>query len=320
MKFKINALALSILLFVSPVWAGDENGFSGSIAGGFMFIYSSNNLNPEHSDKIINDLSSGTDQKSEIVPLLLPQMAYNFGTDGQFGFYLDTDPAIDEVGDFSIQTGYVQRIQGVGVLDVGVFTNPFEKAWENPYLVGTARQDTDVIKYGAKIALNRIMSTGLRLNVVYMKDDVDNDTLGKVESDLARDGNVLALNANYSFEISEDFQIRPRLSFRKGTYDGESNSFKKIKFDIEAEYRTGKFHFVPRFFISRSEYEKLNPIFGKTRQDDGYGAELMVRYDTPFNIEDLAITGLVSYSKGDANINFFDTKSFSCGLAIQYTF
>lgn len=320
----ITATTLVFISIASQVNAHGDNdeqgGFRGSVAGGVMWIDSANSLNPEHSDKRINSLESSPEKKSEIVPILLPELSYSFGSNYNQGVYLNTTPPIDEAGRFSILGGYSYKLKGIGVVDVNGFLNPFETAWEDPYLVGVDRKETDVMKYGVKLAFNRILDTGLWVNLVYMNDDVDNDALGLRIPELNRDGYIVAFNTNYSFYISDNLEIRPRLSYRKGEYDGESNSFSKFKADLEVRYTLRKWDFVPRVYASFSDYDSMNPVFHKTQDDEGYGASLLVGYREPFGFENYRVLGRIEAGKSDSNINFFDTESFSLGFAVQYTF
>jgi hypothetical protein len=114
--------------------------------------------------------------------------------------------------------------------------------------------------------------------------------------------------------------LRPRLSVRKGEYDGESNSFIKGKFDLEARYTIDKLTLLPRVFYSHSTYDKIDPIFAKTRTNDGYGAMMIVSYTAPFNLEHWTLQGLVGYSRGESNITFYDTESVSGGIFMSYRF
>ena len=60
----------------------------------------------------------------------------------------------------------------------------------------------------------------MRINIVYMKDDVEDDLIGMLTPDLERDGGVYALNVNYSLYITDTLEIRPRFGVRKGDYEG----------------------------------------------------------------------------------------------------
>lgn len=306
---------------VSTVFGAEDetDNFEGRVGLGIIFINSGNNLNPSGSKKYISDLNSAADKESSILPIILPSVTYTVKNSGGLKFYFDTEPPIDEAGGFGINFGgsYPTKI---GIVDTSLFFTPFEEAWKNPYATGVNRETTSTSKYGVKIALNRIMGTGLRVNTVFMNDDVTDDLIGEIMPEMGRDGSVYALNANYSFYISETLEVRPRISVRKGEYDGSSNSFTKYKVDLEARYKSDRLMIIPRIFYSSSEYDEMNPIFDKTRKDDGYGANVMINYMAPFGLRDWSVLGLIGFSKGDSNITFYDTESLSIGAGISYSF
>ena len=158
--------------------------------------------------------------------------------------------------------------------------------------------------------------------MVLMEDDVDVDRIGEITPELARDGFVFAFNANYSFYISKFFEVRPRFSYKIGDYDGESNSFSKVKFDLEARYTILEWRLtiIPRLFYSRSEYDEINPIYAETREDNGYGANILLNYSAPFGYKDWSLQGLLGVSKGDSNITFYDTEAINTGVFAVYKF
>ncbi len=171
-----------------------------------MFIDSGNNLNPHGSKAYLNDLNSAADKESMTIPLILPDVTYDIGDQDGVKLYFNTEPPIDEVGGFVINFGGSYPIENVGIININAFFTPFEEVWENPYITGVDRQTTRTSRYGARVAFNRILGTGLRVNVVYMNDDVDEDVIGKLMPELSRDGAVYALNANYSFNITPNDQ------------------------------------------------------------------------------------------------------------------
>lgn len=311
------------VLLLAVAAMGEEPGvdtFSGSVAAGFMVIDSGDNLNPDGSDKQIDNLDSAAERKTSIIPVILPNVNWDVGEPGQFKLYLNSRPPIDEVGSFALNVGGSRQVSGLGVVEAGMFFTPFARVWKNPYLTGVKREKTETSKYGAGIALNRVMGSGLRLNAVFMVDEVDDDEIGRLVPDLARDGSVFALNINYSFNLSETFEIRPRLGIRKGEYDGESNSFVKYKADLEARYRVGRFMMIPRVSYSHSEYDEIHPLFGITRKNDSYGAHVMLNRLAPFGWRDWSLQLIAGYSRGDSNIDFYDTEGLSAGVFASYSF
>lgn len=311
---------LALFWITSSVSANGQNEFDGRVGLGGIMIYSGNNLNPKGSEKNIDDLNSAADKELTVLPMILPEVTYDVGESEGLKLYFTTEPPIDEVGGFAFILGASYPIEGLVVFDMNAFFTPFEEVWKNPYITGIDRETTTTSKYGAKIAFNRIMGTGLRLNAVYMNDDVDDDIIGSLNPEMARDGAIYALNANYSFHLSKSFELRPRMSIRKGDYDGEANSFTKYKFDIEARNMVGHIMYISRIYYSYSGYDKTNPIFDKTRNNNGYGISLMTNYIAPFGFDNWSLIGLLSLSKGDSNIDFYDTEAITFGAFMTYNF
>ena len=321
MKMQFLGLTAMVFSAASALDAAEtRDQWRGSVGFGAVVIDSGNNLNPEGSQKRLDDLSSAADPETSFIPAILPEVTWDAGEPGGFKFYLTTDPPIDEVGGFALNLGTTYRIANIGIGDTALFFTPFAKVWEDPYATGVDRRETDTTKYGFRVGLNRIMDTGLRSQFVYLNDSVDDDVIGRLIPELERDGAIYSLNLNYSYYYSESLEIRPRMSFRQGTYEGEANSFTKVKADLEMRYQTGKWMVVPRVYYSHSDYEEIHPVFGVTRKNDGYGASLMATYLEPFNQKNWSATSLVSISRGDSNIDFFDTKATTVGAMLSYHF
>lgn len=298
---------------------GEKSSIKGSVGIGAMVINLSDNLNPDGSDKRLDSLNSTADKELTVIPFILPEVVYDIGEPDGAKLYLNTRPAIEEVG-FAINVGGSHPLSDVGMIDVSVFLTPLEKVYKDPYLIDVARESTSATKYGAKVAVNNILDTELGMSAVYMKNEVDDDVIGKLQPDLARDGAVYAFTAEYGLFSSPTFELKPRFTVSKGEYDGESNSFFKGKFDLEARYTIDRLTFLPQVSYSHSTYDTIDPIFAETRKNDGYGAMMIVSYATPFNLEDWALQGLIGYGRGESNIAFYDTESVSGGIFMTYRF
>jgi hypothetical protein len=316
----ISVCATALIYLPGLSAAGLTDSLSGSIGLGAIVIDSGNNLNPQGSEKRLDNLDSAADPETTFLPAILPEVTWDAGQPEGVKFYLETDPPIDEVGGFALNLGATYETGKAGILDTAVFFTPFEQAWENPYITGINRKETDTTKYGLRIGLNRIMGTGFRAQLVYLNDDVDDDVIGELMPEMARDGAVYSLNLNYSYYVGNNLELRPRVSIRKGDYDGEANSFRKYKIDLETRYMTGQWMIVPRVYYSHSDFEETNPIFDKTRKNDSYGASLMTTYMAPFNWEKWSTTCLLALSRGDSNIDFYDTEATTFGGVLSYHF
>ncbi len=319
-KGLISVAAATLFILPNFTEAKATDSFSGTIGVGAIVIDSGNNLNPEGSKKRIDSLDSAADRETTFLPGILPELTWDVGESEGIKLYFKTDPPIDEVGGFAFNLGASYELGKAGILDTAVFFTPFEEAWKNPYITGVDREETDTTKYGFRLGLNRILGTGFRAQFVYLEDEVDDDVIGDLIPELARDGSVYSVGVNYSFYVGENLELRPRVSVRKGDYDGEANSFIKYKVDFEARYMTGDWIVVPRVYFSHSKFEETDPVFDKTRDNNSYGLSLMTTYKAPFNWENWSVTGLASLSKGDSNIDFYDTESLTCGVLLNYHF
>lgn len=315
------AASIGVMSGTIAVSADEAAGrLTAGIGVGAMVIDSGNNLVPGGSSKIIDDLDSAVERETAFVPLLIPSIAYRLNETGETSLFLNTDPPIDEVGSLGINAGISHTVDGTGILEFGTFISPFAEAYKNPYLVGVRRETTSAMQYGVKVAFNRILGSGLRVNAAWMNEDIDDDQIGRMNPAMDRDGNVYSLKTNYSIYLSENLEIRPRFGISAGDYKGEANSYVKLKPGIEINCSFGNLGVESEFFYSSSTYDESNPIFGKTREDDGYGMTLTLYYVEPFGYENFTVVGLAGYSRDDSNINFYDTEAITTGVLVNYDF
>lgn len=312
----------ALVLGFCPQMAGATEETSGKFAGtvgiGLIFVDAGDNLDPKASNKVLTDFDREADRKSTVLPIVMPDLQYDFGAPGGGRLYLNGKPPIDEVGGFAVNFGLTVPLGQAGTGDVGLFLTPFARVWKNPYLTEVGREATSSTRFGAKAGLDKIFATGLGLSAVYMNHDVEDDVIGRLQPDLARDGDVYALVAGYEILANQTFGLQPRLTVSKGEYDGESNSYVKGRIELEGRYSRERLTLLPQFFYSHATYDKIDPVFAETRQSDGYGAMLIACYAAPFGLKNWALQGLAGYSRGESNITFYDTEAVSAGVLMSY--
>ena len=296
----------------------DKGKIEGTVGIGMIFVTASDNLDTKASKKWSEGLDREADRQTYAIPFVMPDLRYDIGAPAGAKLYLNTKPPIDDVGGFAINFGVTQPLAGIGTADIGVFLTPFERVWKDPYLTEVGREATSSAKFGAKAGLAKLFDTDLGLCAVYMNHQVDDDVIGRLQPDLARDGAVYALVAEYELLASRTWGLQPRLTASKGEYDGESNSFVKGRIELEGRYSRERLTLLPQVFYSHATYDKIDPIFSETRQNDGYGAMLIVSYAAPFQLERWALQGLAGYSRGESNITFYDTEAMSAGILMTY--
>lgn len=318
--FNLTGSVLGIAILLSPLPSYGENSdyFSGDISGGIILIDSGNNLNPSSSKEVITDLDSPADRELSTIPLIVPNLRYT--SENGIYYHLTTRPPVQEVGALSFGLGIGKNIEGIGITEIGVFASPFGEVWENPYLVGSPREETDNQKYGTYLRWNKILGTRAQFTAFYYADNVDDDTIGMLEPDLERDGQSYGVEAGYAFPLGPSFMLLPKVAISSGDYDGDANSYYRYTANLVARIRLGKLSIMPTISYSKTDYDEIHPFFERTREEDEYSFSLHLKYESPFGMQKYSIQSFLGVGESDANIDFFDTESLSGGVSISYRF
>ena len=78
-------------------------------------------------------------------------------------------------------------------------------------------------------------------------------------------------------------------------------------------YRADPFTFIANGFIGWADYDKRNPIFDKTQEDDRYGFGTSLYYKNPwdwrlFGSNPMSFFVSTAYTETDSNIDFYDQE------------
>ena len=305
------------LLILLPCLAHAAERKQNSIELGIFLIEQANNLNTWSSNKRIENLTSEPQSHSRLFPIVLFDLNLRYGR-GNF-LYLKTPIVEMESSGIALGTEY-QLSNDRGTLDLSVSYFPFDEEWKNPYLTGVDRQDTDVTRFGIKLAWKEILNTGLDVDLSAQTIDVQDDEIGKLFDALRRDGNIYAVSVSYTFKPARSLSLKPELSFRRGNLDGESNSYDGYTASLMLIYAKRRYMIMPRLFYGVRDYEEAHPLFDNKRDDDSWGAVFMATYFSPFDLKDYFVRGFLGYAKVDSNIAFFDTEGKFAGATFGYSF
>ncbi|BDD88331.1 DUF2860 family protein [Desulfofustis limnaeus] len=305
----------------APASDAQENRFRGGIGGGVMVFQRSDNLDPNGSDRYLSNLNEAADEEVTVLPLLAPYFIYDAGAPGGAALQLTVRPPIREAGGLVVNLGATYALpQEAGSLAAGLFVAPLEEAWRNPYLVGERRRTTASPKYGGYLGWERVAGSGLQLRTVFVRDTVDDDDIGRMNSDLDREGHIYAVVADYAIALTEDLEIVPGVAYLRGDYDGASNAFDRFAVELQATYRLGRLALQPKLSFSTSRYDRQDPIFRETRDQNSFFMDLNISYQAPFGWEGWAAQVMTGYGQDDDDIDFYDTETLRLGTLLTYYF
>jgi hypothetical protein len=328
-SFCILALSLAVIISGSPALALDpipkQAGFSGYVQPGLGGLSIKSNmvakvLSFDLSDQKINNLNDEPDSQSTMLFSLPFKLAYTF-QGGRTQVFLGT-----EVGDLlsfdtAQQLAIKQDVRALGVMQAGLLFSGATRVWKDPYVTGQNRDDTDRKNMGAQFTWDKMFGSNLELEYSIRKIDIGSEKSGEFlglsdsnQDRLDRNGVVHKVSAAYQFQLGEKHRLTPEIALSYDDLDGEAMANTGVDLKLNYSYFGDPITLVLNATVGAAEYDKSNPIYGKTREDDRYGASATVYYKNPwgwklFGSDPMQFFVTGAYSLTDANIDFYTQEA-----------
>jgi len=269
------------------------------------------------SDKRINSIFDEPSSESDFVVTAPFEINYTFAST-RTQLFLGTQ-LIDLLRfDFSQQLGARQEIGSVGVFQGGMlFSGIPSKVWKDPYVTGQNRKDTTRTSAGVRLVWDRIFGSAFQAQYTYRNVDISSEKSGQFlglssssRDRLKRDGDLHEATALYRFRFAERHFLTPELILGYADRDGDAMTNTSIGTQITYAYRGDPISLVLNGGYTYSDYDKRNPIYNKTQEDDTYGVGATLFYKNPWGWSllgskpmNFVVTGAYSYN--DSNIDFY---------------
>jgi hypothetical protein len=332
MRLKAGNAALVFLLTLalsgSPAIALDpipqQSGFSGYIQPGAGYLNIKSNtvakaLNFDLSDQRIGDLDDEPDSQSTAIFTVPYKLAYTFAG-SRTELFLGT-----EVGDLlsfdtAQQLGVKQGIGSLGVLQAGLLFSGIVRVWKDPFVTGEDRDDTSRRNVGGQLVWDKVFGSNLELEYSVRKVDIGSEksgeSLGLANSEqdrLDRNGTVHRASAGYGFKFGRS-TLTPQIGIFSEDLDGEAMANTGVDVQLTYLYDGDPITLVLNGFVGQADYDKSNPVFDKTRDDDRYGASATAYYTNPwgwslFGSEPMRFFVTGAYYAVDSNIDFYNQEA-----------
>ncbi len=320
-----------LLLFLAPSASALEpipmkSGFSGFIRPGAGYMnYKSNMvasfLGFDLSDRTINSLTDSPNSERTGIVLVPFALQYTFAST-RSQIFIGTDLRDLIRFDLTQQIGYKQEIGRFGMLQVGfLFTGIPAKVWKDPYVVNKKRDDTRRTNNGARLVWDRIFNSNLQLQYTYRDIDLGSERsgefLGLSSSDrnrLDREGDRHVAEAFYRFNFATRHRLVPQLIYARDDLDGDAMANDTFDFQLTYAYFGNPLVLTLNGLIGKADYDKRNPIYDRTRDDDRYGLQGSLFYKNPwgwkvFGSKPMSFFVNALYSRADSNIDFYDQEA-----------
>jgi len=327
--FLVMLLSLALIIEGSPALALDpipqQSGFSGFVQPGAGYLNMKTNMVSsvagfELSDKRINDLNDDPDSKSTAIVTMPFNIAYTFAS-SRTQVFLGSQ--IEDLLSFDIsqQLGVKQEIGPAGVLQAGILFSGSTKVWKDPYVTNQNRDETSRSSTGAQLVWDKIFGSRLELGYSYRKIDLGSEKSGEFlgltnsqQDRLDREGDVHNVSAGYTFKFGEKHSLTPEVTLIYEDLDGEAMANTGAGLKLTYLYAGDPITLVLNGSVGGADYDKSNPIYNKTRNDDSYGGSATVYYKNPwgwklFGSEPMQFFVTGAYYAIDSNIDFYDQEA-----------
>ncbi|WP_171016511.1 DUF2860 family protein [Pseudomonas sp. D(2018)] len=334
----MNRIVLAILGSAAAVSANaydripQESGFSGFAFIGAGSTERETNMiatvgGTEVADERIDSLTQSPDSERYGKLLLDFGLSYTFA-DSRTQIFGGTELEDFLTQDSTFGLGVRQGIGDAGNLRASFIASTPMETWEDPYLVGADREETDVKSGGMRLGWEHIFGSGLELTYtkrsVELDDELSGTALGLTAAQrdlLDREGDLKELKVSYFWQAAPGHVLTPSFSQIDHDLDGDAMAMDGYQAELNYAY-TGMqdWEFVVNLLAGKLESDDDNPIYGKSQDLDRMGLSLAATYKEPFGLQDWRARAAISYGEEDSNIDFYDTKITSLNLGMLYTF
>jgi hypothetical protein len=304
-----------------------ESGFSGFIRPGAGYLWFKSNmvasfLSYDLSDKKTHSLNSEPNSESSGIVLAPFSLEYTFAG-SQTQLFLGTDLTDLIRFDYSQQLGVKQGIGSLGILQGGLLVSGVPaKVWKDPYAVDTNRKETNRESNGARLVWDRIGGSELQMQYTYRHINISSEQSGQAlgltsgeRGRLKRDGDTHAGQVLYRFALDDKQRLIPAFTYSYDDRDGAAMRNESYNFQLTYTFLGDPISFTANGSIGWADYDKKNPIYGKTQNDDIYGLQGSIFYKNPWNWSLFGSKPMnfyveSAYAYSDANIDFYDQEAF----------
>lgn len=306
------------LLGALPLHAADnrpgqpESGLSYTIQAGAVMIQTDSQLVPDDNNRTIASLNGSGEPAEAVFPALLLDARYRLASGTTV--YLKTPLE----GGYGVASGLVHSFD-TGALDVYGYYGLPSDVWQDPYLTGAPRTETDENNCGGGVRFNRIMGTGLGIEYRLLTRDVDQDVIGNRIPDLKRDGRIHRFGLQYAWRAAGGVWT-PKIFYTLGDVDGGANAYDEVTGGVAYMRATDRYVFQIDAKVGSAVFDKRHPVFLQDREDAVYCVTAIYSWLSPFDQERFSVNFLAGYETTDSNIDFFDRSDMVAGITIGYAF
>ncbi|MEP4148171.1 MAG: DUF2860 family protein [Halioglobus sp.] len=231
--------------------------------------------------------------------------------------------------DFATQLGWRKQTDN-GTFQLGyLFSGIPVELWEDPYLAGEPRKETDRDSNGVRVEWNKVAGSQFDLQLQARRSDIDDESSGSdpalgcdqmCRKLLDRNGDQYMAKMSYTFSYAGGHYFRPELALRREDRDGDALSRDAWSLQLTYSYIMPRLLLVTNAIYGQSSYDKRNPLYDTHQDADTFGVDIAALYTLPIESKRWQLTGGAFWAESDSDITFHDNELSQVFVGMIYNF
>ncbi len=328
-------------LFYSPLALSNvlDESMEPGVSGYVQFLPATNEFTSleavSDNNEKIDSLNQDAKSETEAIPAFLWSLDYTLDN-RQTQLYIGTPEenitegtALFELGILHqltdgtlLKAAYLPKIPGIA-----------SKVWKDPYKTGSKREKTDSEVDGFLLSADYLFDSPLSLQYGFAKQQIKDERSGQSLLNQPTNGltnnelSLLRRSAEFqqtkltlTLPLEPSFVVIPSILYTVADAEGDAFSYDRLGADLLLLYTTNNYEFNISFSFATADYDRSHPVFNKVREDENVSMMTGISFIEPFDWKDIHIDGIISYSRQESNIKFYDEESTIGAVGISYQF
>ncbi len=279
----------------------------------------------------IETLDARPKRYSEEFLLPLGQVNYNFSQSQTKLFIGTLENDVINSGAF-IEIGVSHRLSDETILTASYgpkFPGLSNEVWQDPYLTGQKRERTDATLETFNLSAEYIFGSPWSIDYGYGEQSIRADRAGESLNSRLTSAEIKELQRSKKYHhtklsltlpLTDHWYFISGVSYDHTTAKGNANRSIATGIELTFFYKKSYFEFFTYVSLSDNQYHESNPVFGTKREDDSHEIAVGASYLKPFGWKNIKLDLIISKSRQDSNIHFYDTRAalLTAGLTFQF--
>ncbi|TEW52633.1 DUF2860 family protein [Psychromonas algicola] len=307
----------------------EQAGWDSTLSLNALYISGHSQLSTSSENRTTNSLTNSGKSTSETLVIPLNKIFYTFDS-LKTQLYFDANNA-DQIttNGFQYEFGMKHQFYDDSKLTFAVFPklSVYNEVWEDPFLVGSDREETKQKVGGGRIAIEQIFASPFTVKYAIASSSIEDELSGQTNSLTSDEITLLNRDSIYQrfsietmFPIQKRIFLKPTLEKNQRDADGAANSYEDYALKLGVLIFRERSFWATTLSMGVQNYEATNPIFDK-KQDLVYGSlSSIFSYKEPLNLRNWNWNLLGAYTQKKSDISFYDSRSIFISTGMSYQF